>query len=670
MVQALGNFFQRNRGAIQDTILRAIAAQITPSMLATGQACLDWINAYPDALSTAFTEQFRRQLAHPETFEQQTSGQSAQLQLVDDDVLGRQLAEEKIAAYLTDSLRPELLLLFGHLQSLMQHARSDPEQIRIFGPLPVIHALSRALNTLDLPPQSGTLFIQSAVNPLCETLRHTYTALNRFLSERGVEECTTVRVLPAAPNRRTESAIGRHILAHIQSVAAHNQAAPPATGSTPANLDAPLGDGFFPAILPDFLDRLAAWQAQIPPISDTAPESAAQWLRQVQQNAHHTDAGRYDLAVLDALTGLFEFIQDEPDVSPRYQSAIAQLHIPTLRVALESPVFFNDDHHPARQLIDLLGQFSRRFPDTHPAHIDALQQVAAACAHLSSDALRPTEGFAQAQHALSAWLNEENARAKDGLTAEIARLQQIESQELGTLLALQNLQDLTARLPAPEAVLRQLEAAWVPYMASLYVAESGEGAHWRDACATLLQLFQSLQAPAPEAREARLQSIPATSTALRRGLLAQGADPAQLKNFFSAITAAQACWIRPAASQPVGALSAFEPRPVSADEVESLARQLTPPAPTDLFLQQARQLIEGDWVDFDPPYAGLATARAAWIGVHGYVLFCDDTEGQCFALNCIQLAAEIRAGRARIPEHSLTCKAMLRLKAKLLVSTA
>lgn len=661
MAQALDNFFQRNREEIQDTLLRAIATQITPSMLASGQSCLDWLNAYPDRLSTAFAKQFRLHLAHPESFERQTRGQSAQLELVDDNVLGRQLAAEKIATHLTDTLRPELLLLFGHLQSLIDHTQGDFEQVQAFGPLPVIHALSRALDSLGLAPQSGTLFIQNSTNPLHDTLKHTYTALNQFLIEQGVEEHTSVRAQPAPTPRHTESAIGQDILAHIQSVSAHNQAI--LSNAAPASEAALLAGSAFPAVLPRFLDSLAYWQTK--PTSDTAYEPSAQLLRQLQQNAQQTDAGSFDLAVLDALAGLFELILSDPDVSSRYKSAIAQLQIPTLRVALESPTFFDDDYHPARQLIDLIGQLSRRFPEKHPAHDDALQHIDAGCMLILSDPLHPTEGFTQAHHTLNTWLDDENTRAEIELTAEVAQLQKIENQELGTLLALQNLHDLASRYPAPEPVLRRLEAAWIPYMASLYVAESGEGANWRDACATLSQLFQSLQAPEPDTREARLQSIPTINSALRRGLLAQGADSTHLKNFFSAITGTQECWIRPDVSQPISPVSTFVSQPISPDEVESLARHLAAPALNDLILQQTEQLLEGDWVDFDPPYEGLATARVAWVGVHGYLLFCDDAEGQRFSLDCTQLATEIRAGRARIPEQSLTRKAMLRLKTQL-----
>jgi hypothetical protein len=203
-------------------------------------------------------------------------------------------------------------------------------------------------------------------------------------------------------------------------------------------------------------------------------------------------------------------------------------------------------------------------------------------------------------------------------------------------------------------------------MASLYVAESGEGPDWRAACKTLLQLFHSLQAPDSDAtREARLQSIPQINAALRRGLLAQGAEPMQLKDFFSAITATQECWIRPALGQREAVVSTFTPRRVSREQIESLARQFADTPDNDPVLQQARQLREGDWVDFDPAYEGLTTARMAWGGVNGHLLLCDGAGGRYFSLDHERLAAEIHAGRARIPEQSLTRKAMLRLKTHL-----
>ena len=635
MTQALDNFFQRSHAPLQDSVLRAISAQMTPSAIATGQTCLDWLNTCPDALSTAFAGQFRLHLAQPETFSLRHDSRPAELQLLDDNALKRQLVEEKAAAQLTEVLRADMLLLFGCLRAVRRVELEDQDHVDSYGPLPVIRALSRALDELNIDSQSGTLLLRCATAPLLDTLKHTYTALNQFLCTQDIPELPVAHA--AAPPRRTQADAGQAILAHIQSVAAH------AGESGPAGTSAP--SGRFPAMPRRLIDSLAGWQTRLPSASDT-----------------HAGTSPMDLAVLDAVAGLLEFILDDPDISPRYKAAIADLQIPALRAALVSPDFFSDDKHPARQLIDLVGLFSRRFP----SHIPALEQIEAACASILHDPGHPAGAFAQAHNRLVAWLADENARTETGLASEVAHLELVERQELGTLLALENLRDLTERYPAPESVLRRLEAAWVPYMATLYVAESGEGPDWRAACNTLLQLFLSLQAPDSDAtREARLQSIPQINAALRRGLLAQGAEPMQLKDFFSAITATQECWIRPALGQHEAMVSTFTPRRVSREQIESLARQFADTPDNDPVLQQARQLREGDWVDFDPAYEGQTTARVAWVGVNGHLLFCDSAGGRYFSLDCERLAAEMHAGRARIPEQSLTRKAMLRLKAHL-----
>ena len=658
MAQALDNFFQRSRASIQDTIFRTLETQTTNSAIAKGQTCLDWLNAHPETLSTAFADQFRHHLVHPETFSQHHSERPAQLQLVDDDTLKRQLAEEKAAAYLTENLRAEMLLLFGRMQAVQRAALEDMDRNHadLYSPLPVVRALSRALDTLSFDSACGTLLLQCTRGPLLDTLKHTYTALNQFLGTADIPDLPGTRPSPPSPPKRSEPDAGRDVLAHIQAAATPGSETSPATRAHPS--------GLLPAAPPprNLFDSLADWHAHPAGPQSSLSKAPALVLRQLQQDARHAGAGAFDLAVLDAVAGLFDFILDDPGVSPCYKAEIAQLQIPALRIALISPDFFSDSLHPARQLIDLMGQFSRRFPEDNAAHLNALEQIQAACVAIVHDTDHPVEAFARARDALAAWLSGENARAQAALTPDVTRLEHIERQELGTLLALENLHDLTERYPAPESVLRRLEAAWVPYMASLYVAESGEGPDWRAACHTLLNLFRSLQTPDSDAtREARLQSIPAINAALRRGLLVQGAEPAQLKDFFSAITATQECWIRPAQGHREAVVSTFTPQ-LTQTQIEALARQRPDAPENDLALQQSQKLIEGDWVDFDPPYEGLATARVAWVGVHGYLLFCDSEGEQRFSLDCQRLAAEIRAGRAHIPEQSLTRKAMLCLK--------
>ncbi|KVW99542.1 hypothetical protein ABW22_00990 [Thiobacillus denitrificans] len=219
MTQALGNFFQRSHAPLQGSVLRAIAAQMTPSAIATGQACLDWLNTRPDALSTAFVDQFRLHLARPEAFTLRHDSRPAELQLLDDDALKRQLAEEKSAAQLTEVLRANMLQLFGRLQAVRRAASEDPaDHANVYGPLPVVRALSRALDALDIDSPCGTLLLQCAAAPLLDTLKHTYTALYQFLGVQDIPELPVAHAAPLLP-RSTPSDAGQAILEHIQPVA-------------------------------------------------------------------------------------------------------------------------------------------------------------------------------------------------------------------------------------------------------------------------------------------------------------------------------------------------------------------------------------------------------------------------------------------------------------------
>lgn len=664
MAQALDNFFQRSRTPIQASIFRVLAEQVVRPDISSGQTCLDLLNTRPDALSAAFADQFRRHLVQPEMFPRHRGDPTPELRLVDDDTLKRQLTEEKAAAYIADVLRAEILLLFHRIRAVQRAVRKNSRDLNppdVYGPLAVVRALSRSLDTQNLSPACGTFLLECSRTPLLDTLKHTYIALNQFLKRADIADPPphAPRTVPA---ERREPDAGHAILAHIQSASAHMGGETGSAGdefpARPAQLAQPRR----------LADRLADWHALAPAGLHTDDGTSALVLRQLQRNAGRADTGAFDLAVLDALAGLFGFILDDPSIASCYKADIAHLQIPALRAALASPDFFSDSQHPARQLIDLIGVFSRRFPEGNTPHCNALDQVHAACTTLLADTAHPTEAFTRAHADLVASLAAENARTEPALSADVARLEQLEQQALGTLLALENLNDLTGRHPAPESVLRQLETAWIPHMATLYVAESGEGPGWRAACQTLQNLFLSLQPPDSDAsREARLQSIPAINAALRHGLLAQGAEPARLKDFFSAITATQECWIRPAMGQREARASTLTPQRISQAQIETLAGQSPGTREIDPAMQQAQQLIEGDWVDFDPPHEGLASARVAWVGVRGNLLFCDSEGERRFSMDCARLAAAIRTGQARVPEQSLTRNAMLRLRASLTV---
>jgi hypothetical protein len=629
VAEALHNLFPRCAGDIERDVQHAAQMRATVTTLHAAQECALWLERHPDRLSIRFAERFRQRprakaldAARPTT-----------LTLLDEASLERQVAEEKAINRLNDALRGELIPLTSRLQAVADEA------VAAIAPGHVIRALAESLDALELSPPAVLLMLQGTQSALVETLRQSYAALNAYLEAQGLAWRPSREPGTGRPAARDDS--GAAVLDYLQAAASRGGGAPAAS---PGRL----------------LDQIALWHSALPsatlaPATDTPPTAGL--LHALQSQSFVLGAAPFDRAVLDAVARLFDTILGEPDIGPRLKAAIARLQIPVLKAALATPAFFAEADHPARLLIDLLGQFSRRFPATDPAHDAALD----AAEHAVDEVLQTFEtdpaSFTRAHAGLQAWLVEADGRAAARLAEDVARLEAIDQQETGTLLALETLRDLTTRLGAPESVIRRLEIYWVPYMASLYVAEKGEGPAWRSACQTLARLFDTLQTPEDEASHAaRKAAIPGINAELRQGLLAQGATAEHLKDFFSAITAQQARWIRPDQPPPP------EPAPSGAlaADFARFARPATGEA--DEYTRQADALQEGDWVDFEPPHEGLATARIAWVGVRGYLLFCDNEgESRC-SMDRETLASALREGRASVPDLSLTRKAMVRIR--------
>ena len=272
MTQALDNFFQRSRSAIQDTIFRVLAERMDTPRIATGQTCLDLLNASPEALSTAFADQFRRHLVRPETFPSHHGDPAPELQLVDDDTLKRQLAEEKLAADMTETLRTDMLPLFRRIQAVQRAKVENNTNLNhpdVYGPLPVVRALSRALDSQGMSPACGTFLLECVRAPLLDTLKHTYTALNQFLSVADLPDLPVPNVPHPTPPRRSEPDVGHDVLAHIQSASAAGGRGP-ASGGLPT--------GLFQAAPPrSLVDSLADWRAFPPDLVSANAEMPARY---------------------------------------------------------------------------------------------------------------------------------------------------------------------------------------------------------------------------------------------------------------------------------------------------------------------------------------------------------------------------------------------------------
>lgn len=101
--------------------------------------------------------------------------------------------------------------------------------------------------------------------------------------------------------------------------------------------------------------------------SDEGPLLLSQKLTSAWRSAG-LEAGADHHMMLDIVSNLVDAIMDDPFVSDEVKVRVRRLAVPILKVAFQDPSFFEDQAHPARQVVDNLGRLdpesTERFAET------------------------------------------------------------------------------------------------------------------------------------------------------------------------------------------------------------------------------------------------------------------------------------------------------------------
>src|SRR5262249_62321989 len=89
--------------------------------------------------------------------------------------------------------------------------------------------------------------------------------------------------------------------------------------------------------------------------------------RELKGTSVGSGMGQVEVATLDIMTMLFDQIFDDRKIPNSMRWLIGRLQIPMLKVAILDKTFFSTRTHPARQMLDTLGEIAVGLP----AHIDS-----------------------------------------------------------------------------------------------------------------------------------------------------------------------------------------------------------------------------------------------------------------------------------------------------------
>ncbi len=249
--------------------------------------------------------------------------------------------------------------------------------------------------------------------------------------------------------------------------------------------------------------------------------------------------GQVDAMTLDIVAMLYDELFEDPKIPVALKSLIGRLQLPMLKVAIADKELFTRKSHPARQLLDTLGQIGMRLPaefnDTSPtfARLEAFVQ------ELVDGFQEKMEIFDKVRADLEAIVAEDDQRVAHAMEDTEKQLLQAESLAVGKAAAQEEIrQRVTIGTPPPRAVIAFLAQQWIKYMVIVHAREGKESAAWTESLDAIDKILWSVEPkPTQDERKALMRTIPALLKALRAGVTAAGIEEAAANAFFAELMA-------------------------------------------------------------------------------------------------------------------------------------
>ena len=247
--------------------------------------------------------------------------------------------------------------------------------------------------------------------------------------------------------------------------------------------------------------------------------------------------GQVDAMTLDIVSMLFDELFDDDKVPIALKGIIGRLQLPMLKVALADKDLFTKKTHPARKLLDTLGQIGYRLPadfdDTSPlfAKLEGfIQEIV--------DGFQDNlEIFETVRERLEEIIVEYDHRIVEETEAAAKVLKQSEDLAIAKAAAQEEIVERVEKAPhAPRVIVEFFVQHWIKYMLIVYARDGKDSEGWKTALDTIDQLLWSTEPKSTQEERRKLaSSIPAILKRVREGVTAGGIATEDSTAFFGAL---------------------------------------------------------------------------------------------------------------------------------------
>jgi hypothetical protein len=283
--------------------------------------------------------------------------------------------------------------------------------------------------------------------------------------------------------------------------------------------------------------------------------------------------------------------------------------------------------------------------------------------------------FDEQRAVLEAFLAEEEKAAEANIQTTAEEINQRDRQQIATVIAKAEIERRIDENPVPNFLATFLRQNWEGTLSHIYLHDGEESESWGSAVTTLEDLVWSIQPKkTPEDRRHLVALLPSLLKRLSAGMHSQGWPPADRESFMANLVEAHAASVKPslaAERSPTAAVA--EAAKVQAEmakaagnvtlaaKAEALAEAMTEAVPVpieegsevidDDYLEIARSLERGMWIEFEADDGQLAFAKLAWVSpLRGTYLFTNRQGQKALSMTAEELATRFRNDRARLVE--------------------
>ena len=257
-------------------------------------------------------------------------------------------------------------------------------------------------------------------------------------------------------------------------------------------------------------------------------------LRELKSTRIGNSVDKTDATTMDIVAMLFDQIFSDKRVPYALKVLIGRLQIPVVKVAFLDKKFFSKKSHPARRLLDTLGEFALGLDESLDQNSPVYKKLEDIVQRLLDGFDDNIEIFDKLNEDLMVLVREENQRAEIAAKEAARKIAYMERLEVGKAVAQFEIKKRAETQRISQLVLNFLADEWVKLLLLAYARHGNDSDAWKSGLETMDLLIWSVNHKQSVDERRKLAALlPGLLKRLQAGLQGIATDSSRRKRFFT-----------------------------------------------------------------------------------------------------------------------------------------